>query len=155
MTTPDSDTIQALRQDLALQLARAARRLGLSQVDTAQRWGIPQPTLSHIMAGRVTGFSMELLLRITVRAQLPITLQTGRDSREAGAFVAAPTPTDRTHRSRVSERSQISLASEVARLTPEQRLAAHVEHCQQLTALHRAGQRARTRLRPRHQARGA
>lgn len=142
-TTTDNDTIQALRQDLALQLTRAARRGGLSQLDTAQRWGIPQPTLSQIMAGRVTGLSLELLLRVAVRAQLPVTLQTGLAPAEAGVFVPAPEKSGRTHRSRLSDASRAALSLDVARLTPTERLAAQLAHCQQVTALHRAGRARR------------
>ena len=83
---PDEATIQSLRRDIALQVSRAARRLGDTQVAAARRLGVPQPTLSKIINGRVSELSIEFLLRVAVRARLPITLQTGRDAAEAGAF---------------------------------------------------------------------
>src|SRR5580698_7690328 len=79
--------IQALRRDIALQVSRVARRSGDTQLVAARRLGIPQPTLSKINNGRVSDLSIEFLLRIAVRAGIPMTLQTGRDAAEAGAFV--------------------------------------------------------------------
>ena len=81
----DEATIQSLRRDLALQLSRVARRLGDTQVVAARRLSLPQPTLSKIINGRVSDLSIEFLLRVAVRAGLPVTLQTGRDAAEAGA----------------------------------------------------------------------
>ena len=39
------------------------------------------------MHGRVSQLSLELLIRIAVRAGLPVVLQTGKDAEEAGVFV--------------------------------------------------------------------
>jgi predicted XRE-type DNA-binding protein len=142
-TTPDLATIQALRSDLALQLARLAKRKGHSQVDTARQWGIPQPTLSKIMNAQVTELSLELLLRIAVRARLLVTLQIGHEPAEAGAFVTGAPLTDRIPRSKLSDEAREALASGPSHLTPEQRLNAHLEHCQWVAELHRAGQQAR------------
>ena len=86
MRPPDSDVIQRLRSDVALQFARCVRRMGLTQVAAAKRLRIPQPTLSKIINGRVSDLSLELLIRVAVRAGLPMTLQTGLVPQEAGAF---------------------------------------------------------------------
>ena len=138
MHPPDIATIQALRSDLALQLARAMKRQGRRQVDTARQWGIPQPTLSKIMNAQVSELSLELLLRIAVRARLPVTLQTGHEPTEAGAFVTAAPLSDRVPRSKLSEEARDALASSTSQLTPEQRLNAQLEHCQLVAALHQA-----------------
>src|ERR1700720_3424181 len=83
----DTRTVHALRSDLALQIARHIRCSGQTQVAAAKRLAVPQPTVSQIMRGKVSQLSLELLIRIAVRAELPVVLQTGKDAEEAGAFV--------------------------------------------------------------------
>jgi predicted XRE-type DNA-binding protein len=78
MLSADVGTIHALRSDVALQIARCVQRRGLNQPAGAKWLGVPQPTLSKIMNGRVAELSLELLIRIAVRAGLPMVLQTGR-----------------------------------------------------------------------------
>ncbi len=136
----DDDTIQALRSDLALQIARHVARSGESQVREAKRLRIPQPTLSKIMNGRVEEVSLELLLRVAVRAGLPVVLQTGTVPEEAGAFVAMreKAPGARLP-SKVATRAQEELIAQARRLSPAERLEAHVRHTELVTALHRAG----------------
>src|SRR5579872_238261 len=85
---PDFETVHALRSDVALQIARYTERLGISQLAAAKRLDVPQPTLSKIVNGHTSDLSLELLLRIAVRAGLRITLQTGVIPQEAGAFVS-------------------------------------------------------------------
>src|SRR5688500_7949336 len=96
MPASDVATIQALRGDLALQISRCLRRRGLSQVAAARLLDIPQPTLSKIFNGHVDELSLELLVRIAVRAGLPVVMQTGDAPEEAGAYVfrqnATPAP---------------------------------------------------------------
>src|ERR1700691_904193 len=88
----DTRTVQALRSDLALQIARHIRCSGQTQVAAAKRLGVPQPTVSQIMHGKVSQLSLELLIRIAVRAELPVVLQTGKDAEEAGVFIAGRPP---------------------------------------------------------------
>jgi predicted XRE-type DNA-binding protein len=140
--SPDLATIAALRSDLALQIARSVARTRESQVAAAARLGIPQPTLSKIVNGRVSELSLELLIRIAVRAELPIVLQTGRDPSEAGVFVARSLSIGRAQQSKVAEGAQDALAESVRRLTPEQRLEAHLKHSELVMALHAAGREA-------------
>jgi predicted XRE-type DNA-binding protein len=140
---PDMATIHALRSDLALQLARFTQRLGLSQVAAAKRFGLPQPTLSKIINGRVSDVSLELLIRTAARAGLPVTLQTGRVPQEAGAFVSGThSHSSRASRSKLGEEAQQSLNQSASRLTPTERLQAFLEHNQLLGALHQAGRAA-------------
>jgi predicted XRE-type DNA-binding protein len=140
----DIATVQTLRSDVALQLARHVRRSAQTQLSAAQRLGIPQPTLSKIMRGRVSDLSLELLLRVAVRAGLPIVLQTGRDAAEAGAYVSGVERGEAGRsRSGIAEQARQAVSDAGRRLTPEQRLEAHVRHSELLTALHRAGAAAR------------
>ncbi len=137
---PDMVTVQALRSDVALQLARFTQRMGLSQVAAAKRLGLPQPTLSKIINGRVSDVSLELLIRTAARAGLPMTLQTGRVPQEAGAFVSGTySRSSRAVRSKLGEGARESLSQAASRLTPTERLQAFVEHNQLLGTLHQAG----------------
>jgi len=138
--SPDMATVQALRSDVALQLARFTQRMGVSQVVAAKQLGLPQPTLSKIINGRVSDVSLELLIRAAARAGLPMTLQTGRVPQEAGAFVSGThSRSSRTSRSKLGEEARKSLIHSASRLTPTERLQAFVEHNQLLGALHQAG----------------
>lgn len=145
MNTPKSDiaTVHALRSDVALQIARHVRRLGLTQVPAARRLGLPQPTLSKILNGRVSDISLELLIRTAARAGLPMTLQTGRIPQEAGAFVAvASSSRGRSLRSKLADNASESLNRSSARLTAAERLQAFLEHNQLMGALRQAGRTA-------------
>lgn len=140
----DIATIQALRSDVALQIARYVARSDETQVTAARRLDIPQPTLSKIMHGRVAELSLELLIRIAVRAGLSVLLQTGTDPAEAGAYVSGvETMGPARTRSRLSERARAEVNDSGRRLTPEQRLQAHLKHSELVTALHRAGESGR------------
>jgi predicted XRE-type DNA-binding protein len=142
----DVATIQALRSDAALQIARFLTRQRLNQSAAAKLLQIPQPTLSKIVNGRVADLSLELLLRIAVRAGLHLVLQIGAVPGEAGAFLSAPapTPTARTGvRSKLADDARDALLATARDMTPEQRLNAHLKHSELVTALHRAGRQSR------------
>lgn len=142
----DEATIQSLRRDLALQVSRIARHLGDTQVAAARRLGIPQPTLSKIINGRVSDLSIEFLLRLAVRAGLPITLQTGRHAEEAGVFLSGLAGRSaHATGSKLAREARESLMESERRLTPAQRLEAFLEHNQLLGELHQAGRAAQER----------
>jgi predicted XRE-type DNA-binding protein len=146
---PDVETVHALRSDLAHQISRYMARLGVSQVSAAKELGVPQPTLSKIVNGRTSDLSLELLLRIAVRARMPITLQTGNSPQEAGAFVSGVRPTSaRARPSSNAERIEARLKESLRELTPTERLEAFVEHNQLLGELHSAGHAATARQPP-------
>ncbi|HEX4242829.1 MAG TPA: XRE family transcriptional regulator [Steroidobacteraceae bacterium] len=144
MPAKDDATIEALRNDLALQIARFARRLGATQVVAARRLGVPQPTLSKILHGRVSNLSVELLIRIAVRAGLPLTLQTGVAPEEAGVFLSFTSSRRDSveSRSKLGEEARESLARSDSLLTGSQRLEAFLEHNQQIAALRAASSAA-------------
>jgi predicted XRE-type DNA-binding protein len=140
----DTRTVQALRSDLALQIARHIRCSGQTQVAAAKRLAVPQPTVSQIMRGKVSQLSIELLIRIAVRAGLPVVLQTGKDAEEAGVFVAGELlQENRILRSKVADEAHQALSKDARNLTPQQRLEAHARHSQLMVALHRAGRKSR------------
>jgi predicted XRE-type DNA-binding protein len=144
MNSLDLETIHALRSDVALQVARHVQARALTQVAAARDLGVPQPTVSKIMNGQVAELSLELLIRIAVRAGLHLVLQTGNAPAEAGAFVAGgvnPFPAGRP--SKVAEGAREALLETARRLTPEQRLDAQLQHNGLVTALHHAGRAAR------------
>jgi predicted XRE-type DNA-binding protein len=140
--TSDEATILRLRSDIALQLSRYARDSGFTQTAAAKALGIPQPTLSKIVNGRVSDLSVEFLIRMAVRAGLPVTLHTGRVPEEAGAFVSRVAPESRRPHSRLANEARESLVNSERRLTPTQRLEAFLEHNQLLCTLHQAAQSA-------------
>lgn len=143
MLSPDVATIQALRRDVALQIARRARQLGSNQIAAAKQLGIAQPTLSKIVNGRVSDLSLELLIRIATRGGLCMALQTGQVPEEAGAFVAGALPLEsRAQASPLSDEARNGLTRFERGLTPAERLEAFVEHNQLVGALHAAGRSA-------------
>jgi predicted XRE-type DNA-binding protein len=144
MTASDEATIEALRSDVALQVMRFAKREGATQTVVAKRLGVPQPTLSKIMNGRVSDLSLELLIRVAVRAGLSITIHTGRMPEEAGAFISRKTEKPV---SRLAEEARASASRTVRRLSPSEGLEAFLEHNQLVAALCVAGQRAERRRR--------
>jgi predicted XRE-type DNA-binding protein len=140
MTHSDQAAIQALRSDLALQIARHVGRDGLTQVATAKRLAIPQPTLSKIMRGQVEAVSLELLLKVAVRAGLSVVLQTGKDAAEAGVYVSGISKSKPARiKSRLADEARLAVSESVRSLSPEERLEAHLKHNELVTALHRAG----------------
>lgn len=147
MSANDDATVNALRGDVALQIARITNRTGTTQSAMARRLGIPQPTLSKIVNGHVSEISLELLIRVAVRAGLPIAFQTGRDPAEAGAFVATPYRRQPlSSRSTVGAAARESLLQAERRRTPSQRLEAYLEHNQILALLRQAGRAAEFQL---------
>lgn len=150
MPSAESATILALRLDVAHLIARRTRLLGTKQLAAARTLGVPQPTLSKIMNGRVSDLSLELLIRIAVRAGLPMALQTGLVPDEAGAFVSGIAGREkRAHHSASSDSARETLVRSERALSPAQRLDAFLEHNQIIAELHAAGRRAEAaRVRP-------
>jgi predicted XRE-type DNA-binding protein len=131
----DIALIRTLRGEVALQIARYTRQLGVNQVAAARQLGVPQPTLSKIVNGQVSNISLELLIRLAVRAGLALSLQTGGVPQEANKRA-------RSSPSRLSKDDRDSLILAQNHLSPSQRLEAFLEHCQHLVALQQAGRAA-------------
>jgi predicted XRE-type DNA-binding protein len=141
---PDQATVRFLRRDIALQVSRAVRRLGATQVQAARKLGVPQPTISKILNGRVDSLSLELLIRLAVRADVFLTILTGQVPEEAGAFVSAAVIQDFGRQSLLSDEARRSRELADKRLTPSQRAEAFLEHSQLMAELHQAGRIARS-----------
>jgi len=136
-------TVQALRRDVARQLARHVQATGATQVAAASKLGLPQPTLSKIVNGRVSDLSLELLIRVAVRAGLAMTLQTGHVPQEAGAFSSGTRSRSAPAvASRLADEARRSLLESEGSRTPAQRLECFLEHNQLLGALRQAGRAA-------------
>jgi predicted XRE-type DNA-binding protein len=143
--SPDLETIRALRLDLALQIARYVKNLGRSQVEVARSLGIPQPTLSKLVHGRVADLSLELMIRVATRAKLQLVLLTGKDPAEAGVFVSGTAVAGRAQSSRLADRAREELGASAQRLSPEQRLNAQLRHSELLADLRRGAASSRLR----------
>lgn len=139
----DVSTIRALRSDVARQIARFLERQQLSQAAAAKLLRVPQPTISKVVNGRVADLSLELLIRIAVRAGLLLVLQTGAAPEEAGAFVSGAPTTPQGVRSKLADDARQELLAAARDMTPEQRLLTHIKHSELVAKLHRAGTRAR------------
>lgn len=157
MPLPEEVTIHCLRRALALQLARAIRERAVTQAVLAKHLDVPQPTLSKLLNGRVDGLSIELLIRIAVRAGVSVTLYTGDAPEKAGAHARSHRQPPRG-KSKLAAEARRSQQAADRRLTPSQRLAAFLEHNQLLAERHRAGRAAakprvsKTRSAPRERA---
>jgi predicted XRE-type DNA-binding protein len=144
----DAATVLNLRRDLALQIARCIEASGLSQSAMADRLGTPQPTLSRIVHQRVDAVSLELLIRVAVRAGLPVVLQVGREPGEAGVYagraagVSVPSA-GRTQTSALGERAQAEMTQAALALSPTQRLEAQLRHSELLAQLRAAAHHGR------------
>jgi predicted XRE-type DNA-binding protein len=135
MLDVDIAMIRTLRGEVALQIARYTGQLGVNQVAAAKQLGVPQPTLSKIVNGHVSNISLELLIRLAVRAGLALSLQTGGVPQESIEHVHSSP-------SRLSKEDRDSLILAQNHLSPSQRLEAFLEHCQHLAALQQAGRAA-------------
>ncbi|HEY3136405.1 MAG TPA: helix-turn-helix transcriptional regulator [Blastocatellia bacterium] len=63
---PDADQ-RLLKARLATKIAELIEQKGWTQVQTAERVGLDQPKVSHLLRGRLTGFSADRLFAILNR----------------------------------------------------------------------------------------
>jgi predicted XRE-type DNA-binding protein len=136
----DTATIHRLRSDVALQISRLLQRQQSSRAAAAKSLRISQRTLSRIANGHVSNLSLELLLRIVVRARLHLVLQIGAVPEEAGAFLSMSSmrAAGMRPRSKLADDARDALLATVREMTPEQRLNAHLKLSELAASLHRA-----------------
>ena len=62
--TPEQAANLRMRADLMHQIAEIIRAAGCKQADAAQRCGVTQPRINHLLRGRVSRFSLDALVNI-------------------------------------------------------------------------------------------
>lgn len=67
-----------IRSQLAATLAQYIQRKGWNQAEAARALKIPQPTVSKVVNGNIDKLSIEFLIKLMVRAGLPISVSSGR-----------------------------------------------------------------------------
>jgi predicted XRE-type DNA-binding protein len=73
-----------LKARLALEISTAIRERKLTQEDAAVILGLDQPKVSAIMRGKLSGFSMERLLRCLTALERDVTITIEPKKRERG-----------------------------------------------------------------------
>lgn len=63
---PDAD-VRALKSTLAIHIRLLIEAQGWTQAEAAAQLGLDQPKISHLLRGRLQGFSLERLLTIVNR----------------------------------------------------------------------------------------
>ena len=58
----------AMRVDLAVEIEKFIKRKRLTQTKAAAFFDVPQPKISKIMGGKVSGFSIEYLVKMAAKA---------------------------------------------------------------------------------------
>jgi predicted XRE-type DNA-binding protein len=69
-----------IRSQLAATLERHIKQKGWTQTQAARELHVPQPTISKIVNGNVEKLSIEFLVKLTVRAGIPVHVSSGRAS---------------------------------------------------------------------------
>ena len=82
---PDVATIDTLRTDIALALARYIELTGISQEKAGELFGVKQSVVSQIARGDVAHLSVERLIRAMVRAKIQGFAEWGESSEDARA----------------------------------------------------------------------
>ena len=78
---PEGATALHIRSQLAAILEYHIERKGWSQTETARALKVPQPTVSKIVNGNIEKLSIEFLIKLMVRAGLPVSISGGRSVR--------------------------------------------------------------------------
>lgn len=75
---PEEAMALHIRSQLAVLLEQYIERKGWSQTAAARALKVPQPTISKIVNGNIEKLSIEFLIKLMVRAGLPVGLAAGR-----------------------------------------------------------------------------
>jgi predicted XRE-type DNA-binding protein len=67
-----------IRSQLAATLEQYIARKRWSQAEAARALKVPQPTVSKIVNGNIEKLSIEFLVKLMVRAGLPVSVSSGR-----------------------------------------------------------------------------
>ena len=75
---PEEAAALHIRSQLAAALEHHIDRKGWSQTEAARALRVPQPTISKIVNGNIEKLSIEFLIKLMVRADLPVRISGGR-----------------------------------------------------------------------------
>jgi predicted XRE-type DNA-binding protein len=78
---PEEAAALHIRSQLAATLEYHIERKGWSQAEAARALNVPQPTVSKIVNGNIEKLSIEFLIKLMVRAGLPVSITGGRSTR--------------------------------------------------------------------------
>lgn len=65
--TEEESVALAMRVDLAVEIEKFIKRKKLTQTKAADYFNVPQPKISNILAGKVSGFSIEYLVKMATK----------------------------------------------------------------------------------------
>ena len=82
-------TAMHIRSQLAVLLEQHIERKGWSQTAAARALKVPQPTISKIVNGNIDKLSIDFLVKLMVRAGLPVEIAGGRSTGRASGRRAA------------------------------------------------------------------
>ena len=74
---PEEAAALHIRSQLAAALEHHINRKGWSQTEAAKALKVPQPTISKIVNGNIEKLSIEFLIKLMVRADLPVRISGG------------------------------------------------------------------------------
>jgi predicted XRE-type DNA-binding protein len=77
---PEEAAALHIRSQLAATLELHIQRKGWTQVAAARELKVPQPTISKIANGNIEKLSIEFLIKLMVRAGLPVGISSDRKS---------------------------------------------------------------------------
>jgi predicted XRE-type DNA-binding protein len=67
-----------LRADLMIELREVIQRKGLTQAQAAKLFGVSQPRISDLVRGKISLFTIDMLVNMLARAGKKVVLQTKR-----------------------------------------------------------------------------
>ena len=82
---PEEAMAMHIRSQLAVLLEQHIERKGWTQAAAARALKVPQPTISKIVNGNIDKLSIEYLIKLMVRAGLPVRIAGGRASSSRSA----------------------------------------------------------------------
>jgi len=111
---PESDALLA-KAALADRIARIIHERQLTQAQAARLLGTAQPKVSDLLAGRLSGFSMERLIRFLVALDCDVDIVVSPHAGESGAAAVRVAGETRPARSAAPAASASTRAPRVAR----------------------------------------
>ena len=88
LNLPDAEKLK-VKSGLVIEITRAVRRLGLSQVEAGRRMGIPQPKVSAMMRGDFANMSERKLMDCLNRLGYDIEIRVKPTVSQIGRLVLA------------------------------------------------------------------